>query len=659
MQSSNKEAALSLVSRGLHIFPCNPDKTPTVAAWEQSASRSLLRWEAVPNALPAIPVGAHALVVIDCDRKQAGIDGVEAFHALCAEQRIDLSNAFVVETPSKGLHFYWHTDIAFGNSSGSLPNGIDVRGIGGYVIAPGATLPDGRSYRHLAGSWDAIPPLPDALAMFLKVKRPATTPEPSASRTEAVTDRERAYAETALADECATLASMRPGQGRNAALNQASHSIGTMVGAGWIERETVEQALWEAAEQNGYRASDGNREAWKTLQSGLDSGIAKPRDPLPASEVPQWVRETVANLLTAHKVKQSASLPRPNQSVVLLRGSDIQARPIQWLWKGYLPLGKMMLLAGAGGTGKSTVAFNWTSIVTNGWAWPDGTPCCQGNVVIWSSEDDPADTIKPRLMAVGAREDRYFIIGGVQDGEGKGRSFDPAHDLDKLRQTVSSIGGVSLLIVDPIVNAITGDMNKANDVRRSLQSFVDFAGAMNCAVLGITHFTKGSAGKTSGERILGSSAFKDFARTALVTVQDEETGECAFARAKTNIAVNRGGFSYRIEEVLTQDDSIETIRVVWGQVIEGSARSILAKFEGDGKEDGEKMKEAKMFLIEMLGNGPALATELIRHAREEFGIKEDTLRRAYRSIGVTHSPSGFQGRSMWVLPLANPSQSSR
>jgi hypothetical protein len=170
----NRDAALSLAGMGFHVFPCNPDKTPKVAAWEQNSTSNTLKieasWQSVPHLMPGLPVGAHGLVVIDCDRKPNTPDGVAAFHSLCAAHSIDLSGAFVVETPSGGLHFYWRSETPYGNSRGSLPAGIDVRGKGGYVIAPGATLPDGRCYRIVAGSWDAVPALPDALAAFLRPK---------------------------------------------------------------------------------------------------------------------------------------------------------------------------------------------------------------------------------------------------------------------------------------------------------------------------------------------------------------------------------------------------------------------------------------------------------------------------------------------------------
>ncbi len=308
--SANKDAALALANRGLRIFPCNPDKTPRVAAWEQAATNSqfavAVKWEASPESLPALPVGAHGLVVIDADRKAGGADGVAAFHALCAEHRIDLSTAFVVQTPSDGLHFYWRTDAPYGNSRGSLPDGIDVRGLGGYVIAPGATLPDGRSYRHVYGSWDAIPPLPEALASFLREKRPMTSPTlASAADSSLIGERERLCASAALADEVAKLRAMGEGSGRNRALNEAAHSLGTM--DGWIDLNEVAEALWEASIANGYAAKDGEAAAKQTITSGLAAGRTKPRPLLSHGSISdEYIRQTQQNLISQYKARQPA-----------------------------------------------------------------------------------------------------------------------------------------------------------------------------------------------------------------------------------------------------------------------------------------------------------------------------------------------------------------
>jgi hypothetical protein len=649
-QSANKDAALALVNQGLRVFPCKPDKTPMVAAWEQAASNSPFAVGLHPTeALPAIPVGLHGLVVIDCDRKPSGPDGVAAFHQLCAKLGVDLSNSFVVETPSRGLHFYYRTETAYGNSRGTLPEGCDVRGVGGYVIAPGATLPDGRSYRHLAGSWQTIPALPDALAAHLKAKRSTVVSEPSARPVAlAVTEREHAYAQNALADEIRKLSVMREGEGRNRALNEAAFSLGTM--AGWIDPAEVFGALMSASAANGYIAKDGEEAARRTIESGLSAGNGQPRPLLsePGNVAAIDVSQMIHNGIAAYKRNHASK-----RSVTVLQGSAIQAQPVPWIWDGYLPLGKLTLLAGAGGTGKSTIAFNLAATITTAGVWPDGSRCAiAGNVLIWSSEDDPADTIKPRLMAVDADDSRYGVISGIVDEQGVSCAFDAARDMEALREAVNRIGGISLLIIDPIVAAVTGDMHKANDVRRSLQAIVDFAAECNCAVLGITHFAKGTAGKNSAERVIGSQAFAALARMVLVAAKEEESNRRVFTRAKSNNSIDTGGFSYSIEEV-TLHRGIITTRVVWGEALEGSSRSILAEVEGDATEDDtSKLGQAKRFLIEALMNQAVGSRELMRNAREGYGISEKTLRRAGKELGIKpqHAPM-FEGGWSWSLPL--------
>jgi hypothetical protein len=592
--------------------------------------------------------------VIDADRKAGGADGVAAFHALCAEHRIDLSTAFVVETPSGGYHFYFTAATPYGNSCGCLPDGIDVRGLGGYVIAPGATLPDGRSYRHVYGSWDAIPPLPEALASFLREKRPVASPAPaSAVDASLIGERERSCAVAALADEVAKLRAVGEGSGRNSALNEAAQSLGTM--DGWIDLNEVADALWQASIVNGYVAKDGEAAAKQTIISGLAAGRTKPRPLLSHGGISdEYIRQTQQNLIGQYKHRQAALItPNGKRSVTLVQGSSIVEVPITWLWDGYLPSGKLTLLAGAGGTGKSTIAFNLAATITNGGLWPDGSQCkAAGNVLIWSSEDDPADTIKPRLMAVGANASRYGVISGTVDEKGMPDSFDAARDMDGLREAIARIGGTSLLIIDPIVTAVTGDMHKANDVRRSLQPIIDFAAECDCAVLGITHFAKGTAGKNSAERVIGSQAFAAQARMVLVAAKEEESNRRVFTRAKSNNSIDTGGYSYTIE-ALTLDQGIVATRVLWGEALEGSSRSILAEVEGEANDETSQLGIAKQFLIKHLANGPAPSKELMEHAREGIGVSANTLRKAQKDLGIVASKVAFSGGWMWSLVKDN------
>ncbi len=672
---SNKDAATALAAAGMTVFPCATDKKPR-APWKEVPYRPgwqvAMGWN--DSDLPAIPVGKHGMVVFDCDVRASGPNGRDAFAELCQREDIDLSSAFVVTTPSGGLHFYFRTDAPFGNTTGSLPAGIDVRGRGGYVIGPGAALPDGRSYRHDHGAWDAMPQLPEALAKYLRAKgdapdsqgapqMPSDVHSPTASVAPAPavpdaalpspTDRDRAYAERALQAEVEKLAALGPGGRRNAALNESCFVMGTLAGNGSIDPQHVAQELYSASAANGHVAKHGHDQTKATIESGIRSGLKKPRPLLPdGPDIP------LQALLDSAKTAKEEAQPKPSgkRSVLLLQGTQIVEQAITWLWEGYLPKGKLTLLAGAGGTGKSTLAFHMAATVTNGTQWPDGSACQHpGNVLIWSSEDDPADTIKPRLMAVSANPARYGVIQGTVDENGEPDAFDPSRDMESLREAVTQIGGVKLLIIDPIVTAVTGDMHKANDVRRSLQAIVDFASEMDCAVLGITHFAKGTAGRNSAERVIGSQAFAALARMVLVAAKEEESDRRVFTRAKSNNSVDTGGFSYIIEPILLHSNIVAT-RVVWGEALEGSSRSILAGVEEEGKSDEtSQMTKAQRFLLESLAHGPTPSKELMEHAKELHGISPETCRRAKDELGILARKLSMTSGWVWELPLRKAS----
>lgn len=362
-------------------------------------------------------------------------------------------------------------------------------------------------------------------------------------------------------------------------------------------------------------------------------------------------RETLTDSKSAQLSEPLNSARNGKRSVKLLRGSEIEEKPVRWLWHGFLPSGKLTILAGAGGTGKSTLAFGLAAIVTTAGLLPDGTRCsASGNVLIWSSEDDPADTIKPRMTAAGADASRYAVIDGTRNERGDKGPFDPANDMEALREAVKGIGGVSLLIIDPIVSAVSGDMHKANDVRRNLQAIVDFAVEFDCAVLGILHFAKATAGRNPTERVIGSQAFSALARMVLVTAKDEETNNRVFTRAKSNNSLDGGGFSYSIEAIESPTGAAR--RVVWGAAIEGTSREILSQIESDGAEDRGAVNVAKEFLIAELGDRAVPAKDLLSRAKD-IRISEKTLRRAQKQLGVQVRKEGYQGEWVWTLPF-NP-----
>lgn len=343
------------------------------------------------------------------------------------------------------------------------------------------------------------------------------------------------------------------------------------------------------------------------------------------------------------------------RDVSLIRASDITPEAIEWLWNGYLATGKMIVFGGAPGTGKTTISVDLAATVSIGGRWPDGTRSIAGNVVIWSGEDDPADTLIPRLILSGADLSRVFFITDIRDGNER-RSFDPARDMEPLRRKLAEIGGVKLLIVDPIVSAITGDSHKNAEVRRGLQPLVDLAGAMRCALLGITHFSKGTGGRDPVERLTGSLAFGALARIVLVAAKHQEEGEDGrtvrlFCRAKSNIGPDDGGFEYDLHQgELDAYPGIFSSCVRWGNAVQGAARDLLATADATGDDsEGGTLADAKRFLADLLMDGPQ-PTKTIKADADGAGYSWTTIRRAQKALGIDAVKEGMKGGWVWRMP---------
>ncbi|MFT3793028.1 MAG: AAA family ATPase [Rudaea sp.] len=350
--------------------------------------------------------------------------------------------------------------------------------------------------------------------------------------------------------------------------------------------------------------------------------------------------------------KLIASAPKVTATldhVTLIDASTIRPTPIRWLWPGWLARGKLHVLAGAPGTGKTTIALHIAACVSAGTPLPSGWRPARGNVLIWSGEDDPADTLVPRLIAAGADLSRVRIVGEVVEG-GQRYAFDPARDVDKLAAASALVGNVTMIVVDPLVSAVSGDSHKNAEVRRGLQPLVDLAGRLGAALVGITHYSKGTQGRDPLERVTGSLAFGALARIVYGTVrQQAEEGEPAtltFARAKSNIGPDGGGYAYGMEQVEI-DGGIHTSRVTWGAAVEGSARELLA----EGEPENEAGADAASFLRDLLKNGSASTNGIFADAKGA-GFSVDQMKRAKRKIGAVAWKEGMKGAWHWRLANA-------
>jgi len=337
-------------------------------------------------------------------------------------------------------------------------------------------------------------------------------------------------------------------------------------------------------------------------------------------------------------------------NATLLKASDILIRAICWLWDQWLPAGKLTILGGAGGTGKTSVALSLAAAITSSGRFPDGSSYSGfGNVLIWSSEDDPDDVLVPRLMAMGANLSRIYFIHATSEA-GEKRAFDPATDIGLLAKRVQEIGGITLLIIDPIVSAVANDMNQANVVRRSLQPIVDFSKEQQCATLGISHLGKGTQGKEPTERILGSQAFTGFARMVWLTATNKDTGDRVLVRSKSNISALEGGFNYAIEQIEI-GKGISASKVIWKEAVEGYASEIMQLYETSNEDLKEtKTEKAVQFLRNALSVGNTSEKEIEKEYKEA-GFSEATIRRAKKKIGVKSLKSGMEEGWIWSLPI--------
>lgn len=354
--------------------------------------------------------------------------------------------------------------------------------------------------------------------------------------------------------------------------------------------------------------------------------------------------------------------PEPPPTATLTRGDAIMPEPVNWLWSGWLAAGKIHILGGQAGSGKTTLALGLAAALTSGGRWPDGSRAPHGDVCIWSGEDDPADTLVPRLRAMGADMTHVHFVSGLTE-DGRPRIFDPALDIPALAATLRDLKTVRLLIVDPLVSAISGDSHKNAEVRRGLQPLADLAASLKVCLLGITHFSKGTQGREPIDRITGSLAFAAAARIVLVTAKDAEHDRRILCRAKSNIGSDDGGFAYDLRQgPVPGFPGIEASTVLWGGAITGNARDILAAAEAQ-PEDATAVSDAQDWLRDFLTEGPQPQRE-VKSAADAHCLSWATVRRAKDALDIeSRKMGGKDGRKgaqwFWGLPEGQGAQKSQ
>lgn len=320
-----------------------------------------------------------------------------------------------------------------------------------------------------------------------------------------------------------------------------------------------------------------------------------------------------------------------------------------------VPMGTLTLFAGRGGEGKTTLALDYAARVTTGTLVGDyrGRP---RQVLIISHEDDPGTQLKPKLIAAGCDINNVHLVSvRVTWADGVTAKDVPSllHDLNVIREAVELTDPV-LVIFDPLTSSVEGDGNKVADVRRSLQPLMGLLHEYNLACIGIAHVNKG-AGTNAGDRLSGSHAYRDAARSLLLFATDQDSGERICTQDKSSYAANgTGSFKFRLVSVDVPTDDGRSTTVARVEHLGSSTVSVSDIWARDRDPEESGRRGAKEWLLERVVSegGSALQRDIVAAGKAE-GYGERMLQVARARLGLQVTGGGPGNPYRWTLPQAD------
>lgn len=347
--------------------------------------------------------------------------------------------------------------------------------------------------------------------------------------------------------------------------------------------------------------------------------------------------------------------------------ADVEPTKVEWLWRPWLPLGKVSILEGEPDVGKSALSLTLSAIVSNGGGWPDsvvdgdvvpGVAAETAGVVLVGVEDDDADTVVPRLIAANADLTRVHTITQPLDARGNPEPFIIPDDVERLRRAVLETGA-KLVIIDPITAFLSTSQVKAGDdpsTRQALMPLVRLAGETGCAVVLVRHLNK-ATGMSAKNRGSGSIAFTGITRSVLVAGKLKEQAPDgpthAIARTKGNLSKEPMAIGYRLDSAPDDPDSP---MVTWCGPLDLSADQLVGA-DGAKVSDARKAApvrdEATAVLTELLADGPMKADEATKKARDVVGCSVKTVKEAAKRLSVVRTPVRVDNKIdhwTWELP---------
>lgn len=331
----------------------------------------------------------------------------------------------------------------------------------------------------------------------------------------------------------------------------------------------------------------------------------------------------------------------------LINLNEIEPKPIEWLWYNKIPSGKISLIVGDPGAGKSLLSLYIASVISRGDDWPDvKNPSAEnkGSVIILTAEDSIDDTVRVRADAMEADASKIKILEGMIPVANQLEFFNIRKHIQVLEKAIEKTGDVKLVVLDPIT-AYLGDIegHKNVQVRATLAPLAALADKHKLAIIGISHLNKDQA-KKALYRALGSVAFTATARSVWLVQQDEDDPKYQrrfFSPLKANICKNPTTLAFSIDGPIGQP------RVIFESMpVDKTAEELLA--DEETKDRYSALEEAKNWLLEALKEGPLPSTQIYQEAKEN-AISEATLNRAKPKLGIVSEKE----KNIWYWRLKN------
>lgn len=315
-----------------------------------------------------------------------------------------------------------------------------------------------------------------------------------------------------------------------------------------------------------------------------------------------------------------------NCELKLINMEDIKCENVEWLWYPFVPYGKITIIQGDPGEGKTTLVLQMIAKLTRGETIINEETKEPINVIYQTAEDGLSDTIKPRLVAANADCSKVLVIDDKET---------PLTMLDVRLEKAISETGARLVVLDPIQGFLGADvdMHRANEIRPVMKHIAEIAEKYRCAIILVGHMNKNSNGKSS-YRGLGSIDFQAAARSVLIVGRVKGEPEVrVVCHVKSSLAPEGKSIAFRL-------DKKEGFQ--WIGEYDVSVDDLLA---ADNR--GQKVREAKEFLKEILKSGSMTQKEISEEA-ENHGIKNKTLWNAKSDLKVESVKIGNQW--FWMLP---------